>query len=80
MPEPDTAFASAADAAGMLHSSLDHLMGIWQVPLLDHRVIEPLRSDRGLACWIDASLELGNGMPAQRPAGSGWCGWCRVIR
>ena len=37
------------------------LMGIWQAPLADYRVIEPSRSDRGLACQIDAFPELGAG-------------------
>jgi hypothetical protein len=52
---------SVAEALRIAHAGADYLMGIWQAPLADYRVIEPSRSDRGLACQIDAFPELGAG-------------------
>ena len=41
---------NAVEALRAAHAGLDYLMGIWRAPLLDYRVTEPFRSDRGLAC------------------------------
>jgi hypothetical protein len=60
---------------------IQNLMGTWQATATGSPGADPSGGDRGACCrQINACPEPSMWMPWRREAGSGWCGWCRVIR